>query len=107
MKIQHIQDENQTKWILRELLYRSVPRELIERPKSGFAIPVGLWLRTSLKDWADDLLSEASISKQGFFHAANVRERWTQHISGSHNWEHFLWNILMFQCWYKDIHEQS
>ena len=98
---------NQTKWILRELLYRRVPRELIERPKSGFAIPVGLWLRTSLKDWADDLLSEASISKQGFFHAANVRERWAQHISGSHNWEHFLWNILMFQCWYKDIHEQS
>ena len=99
--------DNQTKWLLREVLYRNVPKELIERPKAGFAIPIGLWLRTSLKDWADDLLSESSIHEQGFFHAAKIRERWLQHLSGTHNWEHFLWNILMFQSWFKNFHEQS
>lgn len=99
--------DNQTKWLLREVLYRNVPKEIIDRPKSGFAVPIGFWLRTSLKDWADDLLSESSIHKQGFFHAAKIRERWLQHLSGTHNWEHFLWNILMFQSWYKNFHEQS
>jgi len=99
--------ENQTKWILREVLYRNVPQELIDRPKAGFAIPIGLWLRTSLKDWAEDLLSESSIHDQGFFNAAKIRERWLQHLSGTHNWEHFLWNILMFQSWHKHFHEQS
>ena len=99
--------DNQTKWLLREVLYRRVPKELIDRPKAGFAIPIGFWLRTSLKDWADDLLSESSIHEQGFFHAVKIRERWQQHLSGTHNWEHFLWNILMFQSWHKNFHEQS
>jgi asparagine synthase (glutamine-hydrolysing) len=97
--------DNQTKWLLREVLYRRVPKELIDRPKAGFAIPIGFWLRTSLKDWADDLLSESSIHEQGFFHAVKIRERWQQHLSGTHNWEHFLWNILMFQSWHKNFHE--
>lgn len=96
---------NQTKWILRELLYRKVPKELIERPKSGFAIPIGYWLRNSLKDWADDLLNEETIKKQGFFQATQIRNRWDQHLSGTHNWEHFLWNVLMFQTWYKSQYE--
>ena len=99
--------DNQTKWLLREVLYRRVPKELIDRPKAGFAIPIGFWLRTSLKDWADELLSESSIHEQGFFHAVKIRERWQQHLSGTHNWEHFLWNILMFQSWHKNFHEQS
>ena len=99
--------ESQTKWLLRKVLYRNIPKELIERPKAGFAIPIGLWLRTSLKDWADDLLNEKSLAQQGFFHPIKIRERWLQHLSGSHNWEHFLWNVLMFQSWFKDIHEKS
>ena len=98
---------NQTKWLLREVLYRNVPQELIERPKAGFAIPIGLWLRTNLKDWADDLLDEVTMNSHGFFNAAKVRERWHQHQSGSHNWEHFLWNILMFQSWFIDFHEKN
>ena len=98
---------NQTKWILRELLYRKVPKELLERPKSGFAIPIGDWLRSSLKDWADDLLNEETIKKQGFLQATQIRNRWDQHLSGTHNWEHFLWNVLMFQTWYKDQYEQE
>jgi asparagine synthase (glutamine-hydrolysing) len=97
--------DNQTKWLLREVLHRRVPKELIDRPKAGFAIPIGFWLRTSLKAWADDLLSESSIHEQGFFHAVEIRERWQQHLSGTHNWEHFLWNILMFQSWHKNFHE--
>jgi len=96
---------NQTKWILRELLYRKVPKELIERPKSGFAIPIGFWLRNSLKDWADDLLNEEIIKKQGFFQPTQIRDRWNQHLLGTHNWEHFLWNVLMFQTWYKSQYE--
>ena len=97
--------DNQTKWLLREVLHRRVPKELIDRPKAGFAIPIGFWLRTSLKAWADDLLSESSIHEQGLFHAVEIRERWQQHLSGTHNWEHFLWNILMFQSWHKNFHE--
>lgn len=99
--------DNHTKWLLREVLYRKVPKEIINRPKAGFAIPIGYWLRTSLKDWADDLLSYSTIHKQGFFHASKIREKWLQHLSGTHNWEHFLWNILMFQSWYKNFHEKS
>jgi len=99
--------DNQTKWLLRQVLNRKVPKELIDRPKVGFAIPIGFWLRTSLKDWADDLLSETSIREQGFFHPVKIRERWLQHLSGTHNWEHFLWNVLMFQSWFKNFHEQS
>lgn len=98
---------NQTKWLLRQVLYKYIPKKLVERPKSGFAIPIGLWLRTSLKDWADDLLNEAKISEQGFLNACLVRQRWHQHQSGNYNWEHFLWNVLMFQSWLIDFHEKS
>ena len=98
---------NQTKWLLKQTLYKYVPQNLIERPKSGFAIPIGNWLRTSLKDWADDLLDERTINDQGFFNAGLIRKRWHQHQSGSHNWEHFLWNVLMFQSWFINFHEKN
>jgi asparagine synthase (glutamine-hydrolysing) len=97
---------NQTKWLLRQVLYKHVPKELIERPKSGFAIPIGIWLRTSLKDWAEDLLNENLMTAQGFFNVNKIRKRWLQHLSGTHNWEHFLWNILMFQSWLRESNEQ-
>jgi asparagine synthase (glutamine-hydrolysing) len=98
---------NQTKWLLKQTLYKYVPQNLIERPKSGFAIPIGIWLRTSLKDWADDLLNERTINDQGFLNAGLIRKRWHQHQSGSHNWEHFLWNVLMFQSWFINFHEKN
>ena len=98
---------NQTKWLLRQVLYKYIPKKLVERPKSGFAIPIGIWLRTSLKDWADDLLDERTINDQGFFNAGLIRKRWHHHQSGSHNWEHFLWNVLMFQSWFINFHEKN
>jgi len=98
---------NTSKWLLREVLYRNVPRHLIERPKVGFAVPIGEWLRTSLKEWASDLLSEETLKKQGFFDYAKIYQCWQQHQSSKYNWEHFLWNVLIFQSWYKEFHEKG
>lgn len=87
------------KWILRELLYESVPRELVERPKAGFGIPVGNWLRTELRGWAEDLLGERRLEVEGFFHPGPIREMWLEHLSGVRDWTSKLWTILMFQEW--------
>lgn len=91
--------DGQGKWLLRQLLYKHVPRELIERPKQGFAIPLEQWLRGPLRDWAEDLLSEQSLGAGGYFDAAIVRGKWRQHLSGARNWQHQIWNVLMFQSW--------
>lgn len=91
--------DGQGKWLLRQVLYRHVPRELIERPKSGFDVPVGDWLRGPLRDWAESLLDEARIRREGFFDARPIREKWDQHLSGRRDWQGPLWNILMFQAW--------
>jgi asparagine synthase (glutamine-hydrolysing) len=87
------------KWALRQILYRHVPRDLVERPKAGFAIPVGLWLRHELRDWADNLLTDQHLKEQGFFDARSVRWLWDEHRSGKSDWTPRLWNILMFQSW--------
>jgi asparagine synthase (glutamine-hydrolysing) len=88
-----------TKWALRQLLYRYVPAELIERPKMGFSMPVDLWLRGPLRQWAEDLLSAESLRRHGFFAVGSIREKWDQHLSGSRNWQYMLWPVLMFQAW--------
>ena len=88
-----------TKRILREVLYRHVPRTLIERPKSGFAVPIDMWLRGPLRDWASDLLSPQSLRDEGFLNPEPVQRKWKEHLSGRHNWQHALWNVLMFQSW--------
>ena len=91
------------KWPVRQVLYKYVPRELIERPKAGFAIPVGLWLRGPLREWADELLNESRIQQEGYSNAKLVRKMWDQHLSGRYDWTPRLWAILMFQAWLCEI----
>lgn len=88
-----------SKWILREILAGYVPRALFERPKSGFGIPFGKWLRDPLYDWAEELLGEERLRAGGYFNPENIRKLWEAHLAGKGNHEYVLWNILMFQSW--------
>ena len=88
-----------TKWVLRQVLYKHVPKELIERPKMGFSIPLDSWLRGPLRDWAETLLSESRLKTEGFFKHEPIHEKWKEHLSGKRNWQNHLWDVLMFQSW--------
>lgn len=88
-----------TKWILRECLYKRIPRELIDRPKVGFMLPLGEWLRGPLRGWAEELLNEKKLKEEGYLNSNVVHEYWRRHLSGRDNWQYRLWCILMFQSW--------
>jgi len=87
------------KWPLKELLYRYVSKELVDRPKAGFSVPLDAWLRGPLKDWAEKLLDETRIKQQGFLKNELIQEKWQDHLSGKRNCSNQLWCVLMFQAW--------
>ena len=87
---------------LRDVLARYVPPELTERPKQGFAIPIGAWLRAPLRDWAEALLSESRLKREGFFAGNEVQDIWRQHLHGWRDHNQLLWSFLMFQSWAED-----
>lgn len=89
----------QGKWLLRQVLYRHVPRELIERPKKGFSVPLAQWLRGPLRDWAQALLDPVRLREGGLFRAEPVQRKWQEHITGRRDWSTHLWSILMVQAW--------
>ena len=87
------------KWMLRQVLYQYVPRELIERPKMSFGVPIGEWLRSPLHEWTEDLLNAGRLREEGYFDPLAARQKWEAHCRGHQNWQYPLWNVLMFQAW--------
>jgi asparagine synthase (glutamine-hydrolysing) len=98
LPLRHKVRDGQGKWLLRQVLYRHVPRELVERPKQGFSVPLEHWLRGPLRDWAENLLSSSALSADGLLDPAPIRDLWRQHLAGS-NLQHALWCVLMYQSW--------
>ena len=92
-----------TKWILKEVLNKYLPKNTYDRPKMGFAVPIGKWLRGPLRDWADNLLNENRLKEEGYFNHKEIKLKWDQHISETHNWDYHLWDVLMFQAWLENL----
>ena len=91
------------KWLLRRVLDRYVPRELIERPKAGFAVPLADWLRGPLRGWAQQLVDPARLKADGLLDAEQITQLWQQHQSGSFDRSYYLWNVIVFQAWQESL----
>lgn len=87
------------KQVLRQVLYKYVPREIVDRPKAGFCVPIASWLRGPLRDWAEDLLDDRRLKAENFFHPKPVHDKWREHLRGTESWDTHLWIVLMFQAW--------
>ncbi|MGH7665086.1 MAG: asparagine synthase (glutamine-hydrolyzing) [Gemmatimonadaceae bacterium] len=94
--------DGQGKWLLRRVLDRYVPRELIDRPKTGFGVPLDAWLRGPLRGWAEALIDERRLRQEGFLDAGRVRAVWREHLEGRRSWQYHLWDVLMFQSWLQE-----
>jgi asparagine synthase (glutamine-hydrolysing) len=92
----------QNKWLLRQVVYQYIPRNLIERPKKGFSVPIGAWLKGPLREWAEALLDEKRLREDGFFYPKPIRKQWEDHVSGKMEWGYYLWDVLMFQAWFHE-----
>jgi asparagine synthase (glutamine-hydrolysing) len=91
--------DGETKWALRQLLYQHVPKPLLDRPKHGFGIPIGPWLRGPLRDWAEELLAPSRLRGEGYLDPEPIRALWDDHLAGRGAWQFHLWDVLMFQAW--------
>lgn len=92
------------KWIIRQVLDRYVPRQMIDRPKAGFEIPLGIWLRGGLREWAESLLDPGRLRAEGFLDATKVNHAWQEHLAGRFDRSVLIWNVLMFQAWLRMHH---
>jgi len=99
--------KGQGKRVLRKILARHVPRPLFERPKRGFGVPIGDWLRGSLRPWAEALLNSDRLRAEGFFRPEPIRQKWLEHQSGRYNWQYLLWDVLVFQSWLESTQARS
>lgn len=91
--------DGEQKWILKQMLYRYVPKAIFDRPKMGFGVPLGKWLRSSLREWASDLLSDETLKRDGILDPTLVRSMWKAHAAGSNEYQYLLWDIVSFQAW--------
>jgi asparagine synthase (glutamine-hydrolysing) len=92
----------ESKWLLRQVLHRHVPKRIMDRPKMGFGVPIDHWLRGPLREWAEDLLDPARMKEEGFLDPTPIQQKWQQHLSASQNWQYLLWDVLMFQAWLRN-----
>jgi asparagine synthase (glutamine-hydrolysing) len=91
------------KWLIRRILDKHVPREMIERPKMGFGVPIGQWLAGPLRDWAESLLDARRLASEGLLDPGPIRAKWDEHLRGQRDWQHHLWSVLMFQAWHETV----